>query len=285
VTFLHWVTQWEFDPSVWIGCAIAIGAYRWFPGARWDRRAVLWILGILIIFVALESAIDIVGDNYLFSVHMAQHLILAMVAPPLMILGIPAATVDALLRGPVGRVVRVVISPYFAGPAYFVVLVGWHWPYFFDYALTHPLVHICQHLSFIAVGILFWWAVIVHRPGEPIELGHHQHGASTALQIAQSGAQTRPFQCLGTDPRIAVERHQSQSPALALRPDGLLLGGQTEATDRLLVGRDPAVPDNAGGPLRFPRSRHTHDYSRWSSAVITSRPSTMSSTRNAPSRR
>lgn len=166
MSFLHWATQWEFDPSVWIGCAIALGAYRWFPGARWDRRAALWILGILIIFVALESAIDIVGDNYLFSVHMAQHLILAMVAPPLMILGIPAATVDALLGGPVGRVLRIIISPYFAGPAYFVVLVGWHWPYFFDYALTHPLVHICQHLSFIAVGLVFWWAVIVHRPGE-----------------------------------------------------------------------------------------------------------------------
>lgn len=166
MSLLYWATRWEFDPSVWIGCAIAIAAYRFFPGARRDRRAVAWVVGVLIIFIALESAIDIIGDNYLFSMHMAQHLILAMVAPPLMILGIPPATVDALLGSFLGRWVRVLISPYFAGPAYFIVLVAWHWPYFFDYALTHPLVHIAQHLSFIAVGLLFWWAVIIHRPGE-----------------------------------------------------------------------------------------------------------------------
>ena len=166
MSFLHWATQWEFNPSVWIGCAVAIAAYRWFPGARMDRRALAWTVGVLIIFVALESAIDIVGDNYLFSIHMAQHLTLAMVAPPLMILGIPPGTVDALLKGPARHLLRVIISPYFAGPAYFIVLVAWHWPYFFDFALTNPVAHIAQHLSFIAVGLLFWWAVIIHRPGE-----------------------------------------------------------------------------------------------------------------------
>lgn len=171
MSWIGWVTHWEFDPSVWIGCAIAIGAYRWFPGARRDRRAVLWVLGILVIFIALESAIDIVGDQYLFSVHMAQHLILAMVAPPLMILGLPPATVDALLRSPARNAIRVLVNPFFAGSAYFLVLVLWHWPTFFDYALTHPLVHIGQHLSFIAVGLLFWWAVILHRPGEAWSLG------------------------------------------------------------------------------------------------------------------
>ncbi len=166
LSFLYWATRWEFNPSVWVGCTIAIAAYRWFPGARRDRRALAWVTGVLIILVALESAIDIVGDNYLFSMHMAQHLILAMVAPPLMILGIPQATVDALLAGPARHLLRVIISPYFAGPAYFAVLVAWHWPPFFDYALTHPWAHIAQHLSFIAVGLLFWWAVIIHRAGE-----------------------------------------------------------------------------------------------------------------------
>ncbi len=166
MSFLYWAGQWRFDPSVWIGCAVAIAAYRWFPGASADRRALTWVLGIVIIFVALESAIDIVGDNYLFSVHMAQHLILAMVAPPLMILGLPPPTIDLLLRSPTRHVLRVIISPYFAGSAYFAVLVAWHWPPFFDYALTNPAAHVAQHLSFIAVGLLFWWAVVVHRPEE-----------------------------------------------------------------------------------------------------------------------
>ncbi|MHB8395550.1 MAG: cytochrome c oxidase assembly protein [Candidatus Dormibacteria bacterium] len=166
MNFLHWATVWQFDPSVWVGCAVAMVAYRWFPGAQRDRRALAWMAGVLIIFVALQSAIDMVGDHYLFSIHMAQHLVLAMVAPPLMTVGLPGATIDALLRAQIGRVLRVVVSPFFAGPAYFVVLVGWHWPPFFNYALTHPLVHVAQHLSFIAVGLLFWWAVLIHRPSE-----------------------------------------------------------------------------------------------------------------------
>lgn len=168
---LHWATQWEFQPSVWIGCAILIAAYRWFPGARRDRKAVLWTLGILVIFAGLESAIDIVGDNYLFSVHMVQHLVLSMVGPPLMIAGLPDRTIDALLHGPARRFITLVVSPLFAGPVYFLVLTGWHWPPFFDYALTHELVHALQHMSFIAAGTLFWWAALIHRSGERWNLG------------------------------------------------------------------------------------------------------------------
>ena len=163
---MHWLTVWEFNPSVWAGCVLALAVYRWLPGARRDRRLLLWLTGVLVIFVSLESAVDVIGDNYLFSMHMAQHLLLAMVGPPLMILGLPPQTIDALRGGWAGRVVRVMVNPFFAGPTYFLVLIGWHWPPFFDYALTHPVLHILQHLSFIAVGLLFWWAVVVHRPGE-----------------------------------------------------------------------------------------------------------------------
>ncbi|MGA9776338.1 MAG: cytochrome c oxidase assembly protein [Candidatus Dormiibacterota bacterium] len=166
MSWLHWALTWQFDPSVWLGCALALLVYPRLPGARRDRRALLWVLGVLVVLVSLESAIDVIGDSYLFSMHMAQHLLLSMVGPPLMIAGIPSAAVDALLRARVGNFVRVLVSPYFAGPAYFAVLVVWHWPPFFDYAISHPLVHILQHLSFLAVGFLFWWAVLVHRPQE-----------------------------------------------------------------------------------------------------------------------
>ncbi len=171
MSWVGWLSHWQFDPSVWIGCALALAAYRWFPGAHLNRRALLWATGVLIVFIALESALDIVGDQYLFSVHMVQHLVLAMVAPPLMILGLPPATVDALLQSRLGHAVRVVVNPLFAGSAYFLVLVLWHWPAFFDYALSNPPAHIAQHLSFVAVGMLFWWAVILHRPGEAWSLG------------------------------------------------------------------------------------------------------------------
>jgi len=166
-----WAGHWGTDPSVWVGCALALAAYPFLPGARRDRRGLAWTAGVLVLLIALESAIDQVGDTALFSVHMAQHLILAMVAPPLLIRGLPDATVDAILRGPVGNGVRVLVHPLVAATLYFVVLIGWHIPVFFDYALTHDPVHIAQHLSFIAVGLCFWWAVVIHREGEPWNLG------------------------------------------------------------------------------------------------------------------
>jgi putative membrane protein len=171
VTWLHWVTVWSFDPGVWAGAVLLLLAYRWFPGARRDWRAMAWLGGVVVLFVALESAINVAGDEYLFSVHMAQHLILAMVGPPMLILGLPSATIDYLLQSRVGGLLRILVNPFLAGSAYFVVLVLWHWPGFYDYALTHSLALIFQRLTFVAVGVLFWWAVLIHRDGEPWNLG------------------------------------------------------------------------------------------------------------------
>ena len=58
----------------------------WVPNQRW--RPVLFFTGLLITFVALQSPIDRGGDLYLFSLHMVQHMLLMMVAPPLLLLGI-----------------------------------------------------------------------------------------------------------------------------------------------------------------------------------------------------
>jgi len=128
------------------------------------------VTGVLVLFVALQSALNVAGDHFLFSVHMAQHLLLAMVGPPLLMVGLPPATVDALLRSRGGRLLRVFVNPFLAGGSYFVVLVVWHWPPFYDYALGHPVVLDFQQLSFAAVGVMFWWAVVIHREGEPWNL-------------------------------------------------------------------------------------------------------------------
>ncbi len=163
---LHWLTLWEHDFPIWVCCALALGLYRWLPGRRLDLRAFFWCAGVLAVFVALQSALDFVGDNYLFSVHMVQHLILAMVAPPLLIAGLPGDAVDRLLRSPLAALVRGLVRPLVAASAYFVVLVGWHIPVLYDYALTHSPVLMAEKLSFLAVGILFWWAVVLHREAE-----------------------------------------------------------------------------------------------------------------------
>ncbi|MGC2296072.1 MAG: cytochrome c oxidase assembly protein [Candidatus Dormiibacterota bacterium] len=170
ISWLHWITIWEFDPAVWLLCAVALAAYVRFPGARSDGRALAWVVGVLLVLVALDSALDFAGRRYLFSVHMAQHLVLAMVAPPLLVRGLPDQTVDWILRSRLAPILRTLVYPFLAASVYFVVLVLWHLPSLLDYSLSNPPVYFLQHLSFLAVGLMFWWAVVIHRDGEPWNL-------------------------------------------------------------------------------------------------------------------
>jgi cytochrome c oxidase assembly factor CtaG len=170
-TWLHWLGQWEFDPAVWIGCLVALLAYLRFPGAHRGGRSAAWVAGVLIVFISLESALDIAGQRYLFSLHMAQHLLLAMVAPPLLVRGLPDATVDWLLGSPAAPIIRTLVNPVLAASAYFVVLLLWHIPVLLDDSLRNPGLYLVQHLSFLAIGLMFWWAVVIHRVGERWNLG------------------------------------------------------------------------------------------------------------------
>ncbi|HVC39563.1 MAG TPA: cytochrome c oxidase assembly protein [Candidatus Dormibacteraeota bacterium] len=163
---LHWAGVWEFNPAVWAACGLGLLSYLRFPGARPDWRALAWGAGMLIVFVSLESALDVAGQRYLFSVHMAQHLLLAMVAPPLLIRGLPEPTVDWLLRSRAAPGLRMLVQPVLAATAYLAILILWHLPSLLDYSLDHPLWYLLQHLSFLAVGLIFWWAVVIHREGE-----------------------------------------------------------------------------------------------------------------------
>ncbi len=96
------LTDWTWDPTVLLGLATLVALYvsamrrglirddddttPWFKRARW--RPWLFVAGILSGFIALQSPIDTGGDEFLLSLHMVQHLVLMMVAPPLVLLGI-----------------------------------------------------------------------------------------------------------------------------------------------------------------------------------------------------
>src|SRR5437899_12545284 len=103
-------------------------------------------------FVALASPIDTGGDRYLFSLHMLQHLLLAMVVPPLLLLGLPEQW---------RAFHRFHVSPLAANVIFNLVLVVLHLPFLYDASLRNHPVHVLAHLSFIAVGVLFWWPILV----------------------------------------------------------------------------------------------------------------------------
>jgi putative membrane protein len=131
----------------------------WFRGRR--TRPVLFGLGVFTSFVALLSPIDTAGDLYLFSLHMLQHLLLMMVAPPLVLLGFAGLRAPAADWFPrTRRLWWAITRPWPAVLIFNAVMLVWHIPALYDTTLTTEPIHVVEHLSFLAVGIVFWWPIV-----------------------------------------------------------------------------------------------------------------------------
>ena len=162
--------SWSFAPVVILSLVayVAIYVVRWRRvrrehGARgagvW--RLVAWVGGVAMIFLALISPIDHLGEQ-LASAHMVQHLLLADLAPILLILGLTRI----LLRPATRRIHAIerragpLAHPVFGVVAYVGVMWFWHIPPLYDAALSNGAVHVVEHLSFAAAGALYWWHLI-----------------------------------------------------------------------------------------------------------------------------
>src|SRR4029453_2271330 len=97
--------------------------------------------------------------------HMVQHLVLTLVAPPLLLAGLPPAMADALLRPVLARrwtaaVARTVTRPLPAFALYAIGLIGWHFPAPYNAALEMHGWHIVEHAVLMATALLGWWPVL-----------------------------------------------------------------------------------------------------------------------------
>lgn len=151
---------WDWQPSVLFGCAVLLVVYPLLVRPL-TRRAWLFCGGILTLAFALVSPLDTLGDAYLFSAHMVQHLLLILVVPPLLLLGIPPHAWAQLLRWEPARwIERTLGRP----PISWLLGIGtlwlWHAPFLYDAAVTHEGIHVGQHLSFLITASIFWWPVI-----------------------------------------------------------------------------------------------------------------------------
>lgn len=159
------LTAWDWEPSVVLGCIALVLAYlaalRFRPSMAW----VPFLLGVGILLLSLVSPIDVLGDRYLFSVHMLQHLLMIVVIPPLLLLGLPA---DLVRRIVAWRPARIVATASSNGPAAWLLAVTtlyvWHVPVLYDAALHSEPLHILEHLCFLVTATIFWWPVLAPLP-------------------------------------------------------------------------------------------------------------------------
>jgi putative membrane protein len=171
---------WELDlhPSVVIGVAILSALYALGVGPLRRRlggpRGVPWrpvtcfAASQLLLLASLNGPIHHLGDYFLFSAHMLQHLLITLVFAPLFLLGLP----DWLLRPLVRPRVLFALGRWLTGPVvafslYNAALILWHVPVVYGLAMRDHDVHIAQHLCFMALAVIAFWPVAGLLPEFP----------------------------------------------------------------------------------------------------------------------
>jgi cytochrome c oxidase assembly factor CtaG len=181
VAQLRW-SDWSWDPPVVAGLALLVAGGVW-AGRRFRRRRgqALWFWsGVAALAAALVSPID-AGAASLFTIHMVQHMLLLLVAPPLLALSVPPALLGAVSRSrPAARVLRALWAPVPAAALYNGVIVFWHLPAAYDATLASPWIHALEHLSFVGAGLVFWGVIFSPAP----KLVGASAGARFALVVA-----------------------------------------------------------------------------------------------------
>ena len=179
---------WRFEPLVLGGVVLAgiayLGRVRWVnrahPGhPQPARRGWFFLAGLVVLVLALTSPIE-AYEGQLFSVHMVQHMLIELVAAPLLLAGAPitlalrAASPSVrrrLLAVLQSRVVHLVSFPIVAWVLFAAVNCGWHFSILYNEALENPWLHDLEHASFLAAALLFWWPAIGVDPS-PWKIPH-----------------------------------------------------------------------------------------------------------------
>ncbi|GCE14393.1 cytochrome c oxidase assembly protein [Tengunoibacter tsumagoiensis] len=236
-----WLTAWNWQPTIIGGTIIVIALYLYAVGPLRERlqigepvttgQMVAFLLGVNCIFLSLFSPLDALGDDYLFSAHMVQHLLLTIVGPPLMIVGTPAWLVQLALKQPVLlRIGRVLTYPAVAFTLYNVNFWLWHAPALYDRTLYDPYLHLFEHLTFIVLAVIYWWPVF-----SPL---------TTGLPRLSMGGQIL-YIFLGGMPTVALGAGLTfMSPLYAPYIYAPRVWGISPATDQQLGGLIMWVPAN-----------------------------------------
>ena len=220
--------SWAFNPVIALALVAAVVAYvrmyrRASERAATPPNAGHWVpyaLGILTLVIALFSPLDTIGDRYLLSAHMMQHVLLADIAPALIILGLRSPLLplglsrNALLAVAPGRhtatsrFFAVATSPWVAVPLWAIATWVWAIPAVFDYSAAHPLVHAVEHATLFYTGLALWWLIVDPLPtarqrpnGQRLALLGFTRLASAAVCVPLTWLATTEYSLYASAPR------------------------------------------------------------------------------------
>ena len=191
-------SAWQAAPAVLIGSALALVLFgqAWVRLRRRGRhdhagvdRAVLFAAAVTLGTLALVSPLDAVGEEYLLSAHMLEHVIIGDLAVAMAIVALRGPLTFFFLPGfvlvplarlrPLRAFLRFLLNPYVAFAVWAAVLAGWHYPPAYDYVLENQLAHDLQHITFVLAGVLVWIQLV-----DPARRGELRRVGRVALAFA-----------------------------------------------------------------------------------------------------
>jgi len=167
--------SWSWQPAILLGLGLVAAGYgyafSYFQRQGWlermlrqgtIKRSQPWFFaaGLATLFLALVSPIDTLS-NVLFLMHMTQHILIVMVAAPLLLLGLPAPFLSPLIQNARLKTgLTWLTHPVIAFTLYNVTLLIWHLPALYDGALQNSYLHDLEHALFFYTALLSWWPLL-----------------------------------------------------------------------------------------------------------------------------
>jgi putative membrane protein len=202
---VSYLTDWQLEPPsttvLLFALLYAIGWRRRVSRRPARAEAAYFAAGIAALVLALNSPLAALDDE-LFWVHMTQHVLLLVVAPPLLLLGRPWSTVWRAFplrlrraaaqgglrlaeRSSVRAGWRVAAAPETALVAFVATLAVWHLPVLYDATLRSAGIHVLEHMTFLVTGLLFW-SHLIDTPPVRSRLGYPARALYTTMAMAAS---------------------------------------------------------------------------------------------------
>ncbi|HLI16990.1 MAG TPA: cytochrome c oxidase assembly protein [Rhodanobacteraceae bacterium] len=240
---LHILIEWTWEPWL-LACIVlatvpyVVGMVRMGRAQRVKilgrRRALSYLTGMVILLLALESPLDALADD-LFSAHMAQHMLLLLVIPALLVYGRPVITwlwafdlgtrrgiVRGWKRSGLQAVFDWLTRPLVVWVLLSAALCVWHLPGPYDWAVRHEWLHDLEHLSFLGFSLAFW-TIVIEPYGQRRRLGF----GATIVFVVSSGFVMGLIGAVLTfaaAPLYAVHLHTTQAYGLTPLQDQELAG-------------------------------------------------------------
>lgn len=169
-----WSWSWQAYPGVWLFLLLIVAGYRRIlrlspnttgEDTRRGRRIASFTAGLIFLWLSLDWPIGALGAGYLASAHMLQFLMMALIAPPLLLYGIPTEALESLRRRPaILSTLRAITHPIFALLIFNALIIITHVPAVTDALMASQLGSLLIDLTWLGAALIFWWPVVVPVP-------------------------------------------------------------------------------------------------------------------------